>query len=662
MLRHQLRRIPWAGRGLVLIAFIGALCARTWAQEAGPPSDLGEESTGEQISEYVRQVFQDRDGNLWLGTNGDGVCRWDWRTLTYLNVNEGLAGSAIRGIVQDRSGAMWFATEGGVSRWQSDAFRNYTVADGLSDNDVWSLMLDSHGRIWAGTHEGVCRLEGESFVAFPLPRVSVEKPESRFTPKVVFAMIEDRAGNLWFGTDGEGVHRTDGKTFTSFTTKEGLAGNMVRALCEDRLGRVWIGTDGGGASCYDGATFRNFTKDDGLNNNRVFEIIEDRAGSMWFSTLGAGACRYDGTTFRAFGATQGLTKSHVQSMLEDSDGTLWFGCSGGLFRLEGERFINVMRDGPWKVLAHRTDETFPAPMKHVARLVGGEWKMVTNNQVGLIARWGWGPGRYSVRGMIDGVGGDGKPWRALQVLYWDASREQMRSLAVSQYREGVAESVVTGEDEQVELITDMYQWTDHRKLKSRWTFQGADRYHDELMESTGPDGYFPLASWDWERVALPAVPRVYDVDGVSRPSEKLKVFAPLLDHVWKATVDGREVRTRFQWIPLSNVVCVRIESVTEKGEREALLDAYVFYHSGHSKLWCVALADGGVVREGEVTMGEDGAVDVELKGQDAAQSVRLDFALDGTVRGRVWSQDGDERALVLDVKHERVEARGDSVP
>jgi ligand-binding sensor domain-containing protein len=338
-------------------------------KQVGPPPLLARPgSEPAQISQYVREVFQDREGNYWFGTNGDGVCRYDGTSLVYFSHDQGFGGVAVRGILQDGQGAVWFATDGGVSRYQAGKFTNYTTANGLSANSVWCIMLDKRGAIWAGTHEGVCRFDGEFFIPFALPRVEVENPESRFTPKVVFAMFEDRAGNLWFGTDGEGAHRFDGKSFTSFTTREGLAGNMVRAIAGDRLGRIWIGSDGGGVSCYDGVSFRNFTAADGLNNDRVYEIREDRAGNMWFSTLGAGACRYDGVTFTPFGAEQGLSTdelpcpcgsgwrhkdchgpvgAHVQEFFEDRDGVLWFGCSGGLFRLDGERVVNVTKEGPW---------------------------------------------------------------------------------------------------------------------------------------------------------------------------------------------------------------------------------------------------------------------------------------------------------------------------
>ncbi len=310
----------------------------------------------DQISEYIREVYQDRDGVYWFGTNGDGLARYDGHSLTYISIKDGLAGSAIRGILQDTRGALWFATEGGVSRYEDGRFTNYTTANGLSDNSIWSMMLDQRGVIWVGTHEGVCRFDGESFVPFALPRVEVENPESRFSPKVVFAMFEDARGHLWFGTDGEGAHRFDGQSFTSFTAKEGLAGNLVRSIRGDRHGRIWIGTDGSGVSCYDGKTFRNYTKKNGLANDRIFEILEDRAGNLWFSTLGAGVSRFDGESFTTFGVEQGLANYHptaepanihVQEFFEDSDGVMWLGCSGGLFWFDGSDFFNVSKNGPW---------------------------------------------------------------------------------------------------------------------------------------------------------------------------------------------------------------------------------------------------------------------------------------------------------------------------
>jgi ligand-binding sensor domain-containing protein len=164
---------------------------------------------------------------------------------------------------------MWFATDGGVSRYHRDTFTNYTVANGLSDNGVWSMIQDKAGTIWVGTHAGVCRFDGKSFVPFPIPAAEVESPAHKFSPKLVWSMFEDSAGSLWFGTDGEGAHKYDGKSFTSYTTRDGLAGNQVRCIRGDRYGWIWLGADPGGVSCYDGTAFRTFTGRRARQRSRV---------------------------------------------------------------------------------------------------------------------------------------------------------------------------------------------------------------------------------------------------------------------------------------------------------------------------------------------------------------------------------------------------------
>ncbi|MEI6489410.1 MAG: two-component regulator propeller domain-containing protein, partial [Bacteroidota bacterium] len=77
---------------------------------------------------------------------------------------------------------------------------------------------------------------------------------------VIRCMLQDKSGNLWFGTDGGGVSKYDGKSFTHFTEKEGLSNNTVLSMLEDKSGNLWFGTDGGGVSKYDGKSFTHFTE------------------------------------------------------------------------------------------------------------------------------------------------------------------------------------------------------------------------------------------------------------------------------------------------------------------------------------------------------------------------------------------------------------------
>ena len=149
-------------------------------------------------------------------------------------------------------------------------------------------------------------------------------------------MLEDKSGNLWLGTSG-GVSKYDGKSFTTFADKEGLANNTVLSMLEDKSQNLWFGTDGG-VSKYDGKSFTTFADKEGLANNTVWSILEDKSGNLWFGTYGGGVSKYDGKSFTTFTDKEGLANNTVRCILEDKGGNLWFGTyGGGVSKYDGNR-------------------------------------------------------------------------------------------------------------------------------------------------------------------------------------------------------------------------------------------------------------------------------------------------------------------------------------
>ena len=280
----------------------------------------------------VWSILEDKSGNLWFGTYGCSVNKYDGKTFTHFTLKDGMINNSIMSILEDKSGNLWFCTDGdGVYKYVHDAIgtggdfslrsEHFTTKQGMSSNIVWSILEDKSGCLWFGTDGGgVNKYDGETFTHFTT--------KEGMSHSSVMSILEDRSGNLWFGTD-EGVNKYDGETFTHFTTNEGLSNNKIISILEDRSGNLWFGTGGLGVNKYDGETFTHFTTKEGLSHNAIWSILEDKSGNLWFGTSEGGVNKYDGETFTHYTTKEGLSHNNILSILEDRSGNLWFGTYGG---------------------------------------------------------------------------------------------------------------------------------------------------------------------------------------------------------------------------------------------------------------------------------------------------------------------------------------------
>jgi ligand-binding sensor domain-containing protein len=169
----------------------------------------------------------------------------------------------------------------------------------------------------------------------------------------VACSLQDKAGNLWFGTTENGLYKYDGKTFRQFLVGDGLNSNSINDLLEDKEGKIWIGTKAG-VCLYDGKTFTKIQiplpKNLPPNKNKyyqtqvVYDIMQDKVGKLWFVTID-GVYVYDGKSFTPFiikEAANGFLTSNdkVERILEDKAGNIWFGgrTNEGVFRYD-RKFI-----------------------------------------------------------------------------------------------------------------------------------------------------------------------------------------------------------------------------------------------------------------------------------------------------------------------------------
>lgn len=184
--------------------------------------------------------------------------------------------------------------------------------------------------------------------------------------------LQDKAGNLWFGTTENGLYKYDGKSFHRFLATDGLNSNNIYSIIEDNDGKIWIGT-AAGLCFYDGKSFTKIqiplpknlppnTNPHYRNSHWVYSIMQARSGKLWFSTID-GVYIYDGKSFTPFiidaAANSFLTSNDkAERIVEDKAGNIWFGSrtNEGVYRYDGKSTTNLkleklFQDGP-KPKAH----------------------------------------------------------------------------------------------------------------------------------------------------------------------------------------------------------------------------------------------------------------------------------------------------------------------
>ena len=310
---------------------------------------IGKKVDGDgQLTEYVRRIFQDSQGRYWFGSNGDGIYRYDPGSgaglLEVFNTDDGLAGSQVTGILEDRNGHIWISTDGGVSRYDGQTFATYTTKDGLPSNGCWSIFGARDGTIWVGTAAGPCRFDGRAFI----PLVLLANNEQDAQGYWVSCITQDRTGDLLFAARGAGAFRYDGRSFPRPITTKGLDDDELACILLDSKDGMWISSMNAGLVRLDSSSVMRFSAPNDIGNNEVWTLFEDREGNIWFSSEGYGVYRYDGSSLRNYSTKQGLGVLAVQSIYQDKEGRMWFGGGGGLYRLEGDTMIQVERNGPWR--------------------------------------------------------------------------------------------------------------------------------------------------------------------------------------------------------------------------------------------------------------------------------------------------------------------------
>jgi signal transduction histidine kinase/ligand-binding sensor domain-containing protein len=343
------------------------------------------------------------DGAMWIGTSG-GLARWENGKARAYTTKDGLPGNSIRGLTID-GGQLWVNTDEGTVRLNGDGFLarpdnnanevlpitasgsssfwveaagpdetaasawrrsvsqaglqkeviefRATLSDGqtayaskslllvmrgdrvvqrfnagkdLPGNRIQALMADRAGCLWIGTDSGLARLAGGKLQTFPVTDpLAIDS---------VLALMEDREGDIWAGTESGGLHILRDERFRIVSARDGLASDAATAVIEDRTGTLWVGSQGAGLTAlgHDGSKIvktKRWTVRDGLMSNLILSLTAAPNGDVWVGTPD-GLNRIRGNKVEAFTSAEGLPDDFIRSLLADTDGSLWIGTRRGL--------------------------------------------------------------------------------------------------------------------------------------------------------------------------------------------------------------------------------------------------------------------------------------------------------------------------------------------
>lgn len=378
----------------------------------------------------VFSLAADQQGNLWLSPGG--LLRLTNGRLALYKSREGLPTNGAGDIRAAPDGSVWFRSDDWVMRFYEGQFERYGIEgfpkdwpfqtssmEVAKDGSVWlttgyglvrfqngrftilttnrnpsaperpstfvvNSYKDREGNLRLITHSGVAHYQdGKVILDTPIPEFS-DLPVGLW---VIHAAMEDREGNLWFGTSGM-LHRFRPRQVTSYAAETGLSDQgfipvtgdganglwlgtpyslnalyhfqdgkftlhkinaQVHSLYHDRAGILWIGTEKGLYRLRDGQLMTEHPLNPELQHAPVKAIYEDQEGNLWVGTgrdeeQSGALFRIKDGAVRKYQVSEGLVANDVRFITEDHQGALWVGTTRGMSRFKDERFTNYTID------------------------------------------------------------------------------------------------------------------------------------------------------------------------------------------------------------------------------------------------------------------------------------------------------------------------------
>ena len=316
------------------------------------PSDSLSISSG-----FVRSITQDKDGNMWIGTQNGGLSKFNG---TYFenykkgsNDSRSISHNFVETLLTGKDGTIWIGTwGGGLDLYQDAEFVHVEHVNDSHNNpynaQVVSLAETSDSTLWVGCWKGGLH----KLSSGRLEPVQLLNDHPKFKHKTPRTLLADSQGRLWIGAWGDGLFLLDGNDLIHFDSSEiGLLSDNILSLNEDFEGAIWIGTFGGGIVRIKGETKETITNVHGdklsLSSDAVECSLVDNNGNLWLGHFNGGVSKCINSGFRSLKHNpynkNSLPYEKVSAISGDNNGQVWIGTMhGSLSKWKGGLFEHVI--------------------------------------------------------------------------------------------------------------------------------------------------------------------------------------------------------------------------------------------------------------------------------------------------------------------------------
>ena len=273
--------------------------------------------------DLIYSLFEDREGNVWVATNG-GLDRFRDLSVSTISVKQGLSTDNAWSVLAARDGSVWVGTGDGLNKWSNGKISTIRNAGGRLDDAPQSLFQDDRDRIWAFTGHGLAYVENGRFV-----------PVSGVHGTKVHSIAGDKSGNLWLSETSNLLHIRDGHLFEQIPWSRLGRTESASVLLSDREhGGLWLGFWRGGGVLYfkDGQVRASYTSANGLSSGAVTDLRRDRDGALWVATQGV-LDRVKEGHITTLTKRNGLPCDIVLWTMEGDEHSLWLYTACGLVRI-----------------------------------------------------------------------------------------------------------------------------------------------------------------------------------------------------------------------------------------------------------------------------------------------------------------------------------------